>query len=67
MSKNEHSVVTSQPVNIQDMLFENTMTYIADKNRNMREKKRGLRSARCNSVRPSASPCSSRCAWKSIM
>ncbi len=57
MSKNEHSVVTSQPVNIHSMLFENTMTNMAERNASMRAKKVGLLSRA-----PSGS-----CAWKSRM
>ena len=57
MRRNEQRVVTSQPVNIHSMLFENTMTYMADRNRNIRAKNLGRRSL--------ASAGS--CAWKSSM
>ena len=57
MSKNEHTVVISQPVNIHSMLFENTMTYMAERNTNISAKNIGRRSGA-----PSGS-----WAWKSSM
>ena len=44
MRRNEQRVVTSQPVNIHNRLLENTMTYMAERNRNMRAKNFGRRS-----------------------
>ncbi len=57
MSRKEHTVVTSQPVNIHSMLFANTMTYMAERNANMSAKNSGRRSGA-----PSGS-----WAWKSSM
>ncbi len=57
MSRNEHSVVISQPVKNHSMLLENTMRYIAERNANMSAKNSGRRSGA-----PSGS-----WAWKSSM
>ena len=57
MRRNEQRVVTSQPVNIHSMLFENTMTYMAERNTNISAKNIGRRSGA-----PSGS-----WAWKSSM
>ena len=57
MSRNEHTVVISQPVNIHIMLLEKMMRNIAAKKTNMRAKNVGRRS-----FAPSGS-----CAWKSSM
>ena len=57
MSKNEQTVVTSQPVNSHTMLLENTMRNMAERKTNMRAKNTGRRS-----FAPSGS-----CAWKSSM
>ena len=57
MRRNEHTVVTSQPVNSHTMLFENTMRNIAERKANMRAKNAGRRS-----FAPSGSG-----AWKSSM
>ena len=57
MSKNEQVVVISHPMNIHDMWFANTITNMADRNRNMSAKNVGRRSRA-----PSGS-----CAWKSRM
>ena len=57
MRRNEQTVVTSQPVNIHTMLFENTIRNMADRNTNMSAKNTGRRS-----LAPSGS-----WAWKSSM
>ena len=57
MRRNEHTVVTSQPVNSHTMLLENTMRNMAERNANMSAKNAGRRSRA-----PSGS-----CAWKSSM
>ena len=44
MSKNEHSVVTSQAVNSHTRLLKKMMPYIAERNTNINAKNVGLRS-----------------------